>query len=40
MAPHVGVSFEQFTDTTAHLVAVEGGLTSNLRALVGLKVWF
>ena len=40
MAPYIGVSFEQFTGTTASLVAAEGGPTSNLRALVGLKVWF
>jgi copper resistance protein B len=40
MAPFIGVSFEQFTGTTANLVAAEGGPTSNLRALVGLKVWF
>jgi copper resistance protein B len=39
-APYVGVSFEQFTGTTANLVAAEGGPTSNLRALVGLKFWF
>ena len=39
-APYIGVSFEQFTGTTASLVAAEGGPTSNLRALVGLKVWF
>ena len=40
VAPYIGVSFEQFTGTTASLVAAEGGPTSNLRALVGLKVWF
>jgi copper resistance protein B len=40
VAPYLGVSFEQFTGTTANLVAAEGGPTSNLRALVGLKVWF
>lgn len=40
VAPYIGVSFEQFTGTTANLVAAEGGPTSNLRALVGLKVWF
>jgi hypothetical protein len=34
------VSFEQFAGTTANLVAAEGGPTSNLRALVGLKAWF
>src|SRR5262245_28310861 len=39
-APFVGLSFEQFTGNTATLVAAEGGPTSNLRALVGLKVWF
>jgi copper resistance protein B len=39
-APYLGVSFEQFTGTTASLVAAEGGPTANLRALVGLKVWF
>jgi copper resistance protein B len=39
-APYIGVSFEQFTGNTANLVAAEGGPTSNLRALVGLKVWF
>jgi copper resistance protein B len=39
-APFVGVSFEQFTGNTATLVAAEGAPTSNLRALVGLKVWF
>jgi copper resistance protein B len=40
VAPYVGVSFEQFTGATANLVAAAGGPTSNLRALVGLKVWF
>ena len=40
VAPFIGVSFEQFTGTTANLVAAQGGPTSNLRALVGLKVWF
>jgi copper resistance protein B len=40
VAPYLGVSFEQFTATTANLVAAAGGPTSNLRALVGLKVWF
>src|ERR1700730_4725701 len=40
VAPYVGVSFEQFTGNTANFVAAEGGPTSNLRALVGLKVWF
>jgi copper resistance protein B len=40
VAPYLGVSFEQFTGTTANLVAAAGGPTSNLRALVGLKVWF
>jgi copper resistance protein B len=39
-APYVGVSFEQFTGNTASFVAAGGGPTSNLRALVGLKVWF
>ena len=39
-APYIGVSFEQFTGNTASLVAAEGGPTSNLRALIGLKVWF
>ena len=38
--PFIGVSFEQFTGSTAGFVAAEGGPTSNLRALVGLKVWF
>jgi hypothetical protein len=32
-------SFEQFTGTTANLLAATGGPTSNLRALEGLKVW-
>jgi copper resistance protein B len=40
VAPYIGVSFEQFTGNTANFVAAEGGPTSNLRALVGLKVWF
>jgi copper resistance protein B len=40
VAPFIGVSFEQFTGSTATFVAAEGGPTSNLRALVGLKVWF
>jgi copper resistance protein B len=40
VAPYLGVSFEQFTGTTANFVAAAGGPTSNLRALVGLKVWF
>jgi copper resistance protein B len=40
VAPFIGVSFEQFTGNTATFVAAEGGPTSNLRALVGLKVWF
>ena len=40
VAPFIGVSFEQFTGNTANFVAAEGGPTSNLRALVGLKVWF
>jgi copper resistance protein B len=40
VAPYVGVSFEQFTGNTANFVAAEGGPTSNVRALVGLKVWF
>lgn len=39
-APYIGVSFEQFTGNTASLVAAEGGPTSNLRALIGFKVWF
>ena len=39
-APYIGVSFEQFTGNTANFVAAEGGPTSNLRALVGLKFWF
>jgi copper resistance protein B len=39
-APYIGVSFEQFTGYTATLVAADGGPTSNLRALVGLKFWF
>ena len=39
-APYVGVSFEQFTGNTASLRAAEGEPGSNLRALVGLKVWF
>jgi copper resistance protein B len=40
VAPYVGMSFEQFTGNTANFVAAQGGPTSNLRALVGLKVWF
>ena len=40
VAPFIGVSFEQFTGNTANFVAAEGGPTSNLRALVGLKLWF
>jgi copper resistance protein B len=40
VAPYVGVSFEQFTGNTANFVPAQGGPTSNLRALVGLKVWF
>ena len=40
VAPFVGVSFEQFTGNTANFVAAEGGPTSNVRALVGLKMWF
>ena len=32
--------FEWFTGNTANFVAAEGGPTSNLRALVGLKLWF
>ncbi len=40
VAPYVGVSFEQFTGNTANFVAAGGGPTSNLRALVGFKVWF
>ena len=40
VAPYVGVSFEQFTGNTANFVAAGGGPTSNLRALVGMKVWF
>lgn len=39
-APYVGVSFEQFTGNTANFVSAQGGPTSNLRAFVGLKVWF
>lgn len=39
-APYVGVSFEQFPGNTASMVTAEGGPTSNLRALIGLKVWF
>lgn len=39
-APYIGVSFEQFTGNTATLVAAEGGPASNLRALIGLKIWF
>ncbi len=39
-APYVGVSFEQFTGNTASLRAAAGEPGSNLRALVGLKVWF
>jgi len=30
VAPYVGVSFEQFTDTTADLVVAEGGPTAEL----------
>ena len=40
VAPYIGVSFEQFTGPTAGFVAAEGGVTSNLRGLVGLKFWF
>jgi copper resistance protein B len=40
VAPFIGVSFEQFTGNTANFVAAEGGPTTNLRALVGLKLWF
>lgn len=40
IAPFVGVSFEQFTGTTASYIAADGGATSSVRALVGLKVWF
>jgi copper resistance protein B len=40
VAPYVGISFEQFTGNTANFVAAAGGPTSNVRALVGLKVWF
>jgi copper resistance protein B len=40
VAPYIGVSFEQFTGTTANFVAAAGGPTSNLRALVGVKLWF
>jgi len=40
VAPYVGVSFEQFTGNTANFVAAGGGPTSNLRALLGMKVWF
>ena len=39
-APHVGVSFEQFTGTTASFPASDGEPISKLRALVGPKVWF
>ena len=39
-APYVGVSFEQFTGTTATYVAADGDPTSKLRAMVGLKFWF
>lgn len=40
VAPYIGVSFEQFTGATAGFVAAGGGVTSNLRGLVGLKFWF
>jgi uncharacterized protein involved in copper resistance len=40
VAPFIGVSFEQFTGTTANVVTAEGGLTSSLRAPAGLKAWF
>ena len=39
-APFIGVSFEQFTGATAGYVAADGGQTSKLRVLAGLKVWF
>ena len=38
-APFIGVSFAQFTGHTASLVAAERKADSNLRALLGLKVW-
>jgi copper resistance protein B len=40
IAPFIGVGFEQFTGATAGYVAAEGGQTSTLRVLAGLKVWF
>lgn len=39
-APFIGVSFEQFTGSTASYVAAGHEPTSKLRAIVGLKVWF
>lgn len=39
-APYVGVSFEQFTGNTATFMTNDGDLTSKLRVLAGLKVWF
>jgi copper resistance protein B len=40
VAPFIGVSFEQFTGATAAYVAADGGQTSKLRLLAGLKLWF
>jgi len=40
IAPFIGVGFEQFTGATAGYVAADGGQTSKLRVLAGLKVWF
>lgn len=40
IAPFIGVGFEQYTGATANYVAADGGQTSKLRLLAGLKVWF
>jgi copper resistance protein B len=40
LAPFIGVSFEQFTGTTASYALADGAPTSRWRALVGLKLWF
>lgn len=39
-APFVGVSFEQFTGSTATYAVAAGEPASRWRALAGLKVWF
>lgn len=39
-APYIGVSFEQYTGSTAAFVAAAGEPTSLVRVLVGLKFWF